>query len=429
MIPATELSNRRKKLLEMMEEDSVAVLYAGVPKNKSADETYPFEVNRNFYYLTGIDQEDSRLILLKSKGELKEYLFVSPYDEKKEKWYGKKLTLSEASHISGVSNVLTTKSFESQLHTFLSGSLDEFSDTKCLYIDLEKELKVAPSTSTNDVKNTLSAAYQEIEFINVYPLITRLRLHKSNREINELRYAIRATRDGLLAAWAKLKPGVYEYEIADEFLRAVNDSSGYQGLAFPTIAASGIHATILHYPTPLAKIEDGDLLLLDLGARCSYYCADVSRTVPANGRFTPLQLKAYNIVLSCNKMVANMAKPGVTIDELQTATKEFLARECVLAGLLEKKEDIEKYYFHGVSHLIGLDTHDPLDDPNSKEYRKMALEPGMVISNEPGLYMADKGIGIRIEDDLLITNDGCEVLTADIIKEPHEIENLLTYGR
>jgi Xaa-Pro aminopeptidase len=168
---------------------------------------------------------------------------------------------------------------------------------------------------------------------------------------------------------------------------------------------------------------------MDLGARCSYYCADVTRTVPVNGKFSSFQRNVYDIVLGCNKMVAAMARPGISINDLQKATVEYLSSECLGKGLISKKDDIINYYFHGVSHFIGLDTHDPYLNPLSKEYKDVPLEPGMIISDEPGLYMADKGIGIRIEDDLLITENGCEVLTKDIVKDPDEIERILASKR
>jgi Xaa-Pro aminopeptidase len=273
---------------------------------------------------------------------------------------------------------------------------------------------------------TLKAAYPGLVFADAYPLITTLRLRKSVREIAELRSAIRSTHLGILAVWAAMKPGAKEYEMSDLFLKTVNDDSGYQGLAFPTIMASGIHGACLHYPTPKDTIKKDDLLLMDLGARCSYYCADVTRTVPVSGKFTEFQKTVYNVVYGCNKMVAAMARPGITINDLQKATVEYLSSECLAKGFIKKKEDIINYYFHGISHFIGLDTHDPYLNAMDKAYKDVPLEPGMIISDEPGLYMEDKGLGIRIEDDLLITEGGCEVLTKDIIKDPADIEKYLS---
>jgi Xaa-Pro aminopeptidase len=180
--------------------------------------------------------------------------------------------------------------------------------------------------------------------------------------------------------------------------------------------ASGIHTTVLHYPTPLDTLKKGDMLQLDLGARNGYYCADVSRAFPVDRKFSDIQKTVYEIVLGCNKVIANYAKPGVTLADLQSVTVEYLASECLAKGIISKKEDIKDIYFHSVSHHIGLDTHDPC------EGKSFPLEEGNVISDEPGLYIAELGFGVRIEDDLLITKNGAEVLTADIIKEVSDIE-------
>jgi Xaa-Pro aminopeptidase len=429
MIPSNEFAGRRQRLFNMMDPGSVLIVFSGVGKVSSADETYPFEVNRNFYYLTGIDQEDSSLLLINSDGELKEYLFISPYDARKEKWYGKRLTPEEAQQISGINNVMVNSSLPAKVDGALNPNFAQYGEMKKVYLDLDREIKIADSTSTHEYQATLKAAYPGLVMADAYPLITTLRLRKSVREIAELRSAIRSTHLGILAVWAAMKEGAKEYEMADLFLKTVNDDSGYQGLAFSTIMASGVHATTLHYPTPKDTIKKGDLLLMDLGARCSYYCADVTRTVPVNGHFDEMQKTVYNIVYGCNKMVAAMARPGITINDLQKATVEYLSSECLAKGFIKKKEDIINYYFHGISHFIGLDTHDPYLNALDKAYKDVPLEPGMIISDEPGLYMEDKGIGIRIEDDLLITEGGCEVLTKDIIKDPAEIERYLASRR
>ena len=357
---------------------------------------------------------------------MKDFLFISPYDERKEKWYGKRLTPEEATKISGIKNVQVIDSLSAKLDEILNPSMYVFGEIKKLYLDLDREIKIGEDTTTLDEKKIAEATYRDVAVSDAYPLITTLRLRKSAREIAELRSAIETTKVGLYSVWSNARPGVHEYELADLFMKVVNDLNGYQGLAFNTIMASGIHATTLHYPKPLGSLSDGDLLLSDLGARNHYYCADVSRTIPVNGKFNELQRTVYEIVLGCNKMIASKAKPGITIASLQEATIDYLATACLAKGFIENKEDISRYYFHGVSHFIGLDTHDPYLSPIRGDYRTIKLEPGMVISDEPGLYMADRGIGIRIEDDLLITNDGCEVLTKNIVKEVEDIENALS---
>ena len=416
MIPAVEYSKRRDRLFANMPNNSALLVFAGKAKSASADETYPFEVNRNFYYLTGIDQEGSSLLLINADGEKKEYLFVDPYNPVKEKWYGKKLTPEEAKELSNVSNVLLTSALTAKLDSVLNEKLAEFGSINTLFLDLEKELKIEEDTFTTDYAESVKAVYPNITVEDCYKMIVRLRMVKSPLEIEEFRKAIQITAMGIRAVMCAQREGVKEYELADLFLHTINDESAYQGLAFPTIMASGIHTTVLHYPTPLDTLKKGDMLQLDLGARYGYYCADVSRALPVDRKFSDIQKTVYEIVLGCNKVIANYAKPGVTLADLQSVTVEYLASECLAKGIISKKEDINNIYFHSVSHHIGLDTHDPCE---GKTY---PLEEGNVISDEPGLYIAELGFGIRIEDDLLITKNGAEVLTADIIKEVADIE-------
>lgn len=422
MIPAKEYIARRERFFSMMERDSAALIYSGVPKVRSADDTYPFEVNRNFYYLTGIDQEDSILFMVNADGERHEFLFVLPYDANKERWYGRRLTLDEAREISGINNVLVNNALNPRIEGAFAENYAQYGELNTLYLDLDDEIKVAANTSTHEIEKIFKEKYPHIKTRDAYPLITTLRLRKSPCEIEEFRKAIATTKLGIMAVISEMRPGVKEYELADLFLKVINDDSGYQGLSFNTIMASGKNAVILHYPKPLSTLEDGDLLMMDLGARCGYYNADVSRTFPISGKFNPTQKALYNIVLGANKLVASMARPGVTVNELQSAVKTYMAEECLAQGFLKDKGEIDSVYYHSVSHLIGLDTHDPYLSPVDRKYKDMPLEPGMVISDEPGLYFANLGIGIRIEDDLLITDEGAEVLTKDIIKEADEIE-------
>lgn len=416
MILANEYAERRARFYDKMEDESLCLLFSGVTKKKSYDEDYPFEVNRNFYYLTGIDQEDSILMLIKTGGERKDYLFISPFDETKEKWYGRRLTPQEAYLASGVRNVLLNSAFSARLDAALNIKGSLFGSLKNVYLDMEKEQKIADEMDIKDQKEALEKAYGPLNFVDAYPILVKLRLKKSDAEIDLLRAAIATTRLGILSVMSEARSGIGEYELASAFLKTCNDDDGNQGLAFNTIMASGANAAILHYPNPLAKVEKGSLILMDLGARNHYYCADVSRTIPSSGRFNPEQRALYEIVLGCNKAVAGFARPGITLRELNSFATEYLASECLAKGFISRKEEISKCYFHSVSHQIGLDTHDPGGN------RDVPLEVGNVISDEPGLYFKEKGIGIRIEDDLLITEDGAEVLTKDIIKEVADIE-------
>ena len=284
-----------------------------------------------------------------------------------------------------------------------------------MYLDLATETKIGEDLFSKEYADSLLGKYPGLSVYPIQPLMIALRSRKSKAEAEAFRAACDTTNLGIRALMAAIRPGVKEYELADVFAHVINDDNGYNGISFNTIIASGPHACTLHYPRPLGECKDGDLVLCDLGARHEGYCADVSRTFPVSGKFTPIQRKIYDIVLAANEMVAQMAAPGRTIAELQAATKNFLATECVAKGLLTKKEDIDLVYYHGISHHIGLDTHDCSD-------RSAPLEEGAIISDEPGLYFSDLGIGVRIEDDLLITKSGCEVLTKDILKDPDALE-------
>ncbi len=421
MISVSEFKERRRKLLDKMEDFSVAVLFAGTSKKQSADDTCPFLANRNFYYLTNIEQENSVLILLKGCGNTKEYLFISEYDEVKEKWYGKRLTTFEAIKLSGIENVLYVNSFDSMFGMILNDKNSSFSNISNIYLDFDSEQKIGNNIFIETYINNLKLNYDTKNFIDIFPLIVRLRMVKSKQEIEEMKEAIAKTNIGLREIMKNLKEDTYEYKYAALFFYTIQDYD-YSPLSFPTICASGVNATCLHYPTPLAKTNKNDLILLDLGAKNNGYCADISRTYPISGKFSELQKTIYSIVLGCNKMVIETIKPGITIRELNDLVIDFLATHCLKANLIKCKEDIKKYYFHNISHHIGLDTHDI-------SFRDLPLEPGNIISDEPGLYFKELGIGVRIEDDILVTEEGSFNLSGNIIKEISEIEKFISRNK
>ncbi|MFA7032797.1 MAG: M24 family metallopeptidase, partial [Bacilli bacterium] len=247
-------------------------------------------------------------------------------------------------------------------------------------------------------------------------IITELRMVKSSDEIGELLSAINATNNGISQLISVIKPGLLEKKIGDafEFFGRQHD---YRQLSFPTIVASGKNATCLHYPTQNDVTKEGDLILFDLGYKNNGYCADISRTFPVNGVFSGLQREVYQAVLNCNKAVIEHIRAGMTIKDLQEFTRNYLKKECVRLKLLTEDEDVVKYYFHNISHHLGLDTHDCSN-------RELPLQNGNVITVEPGLYLADKGFGVRIEDDVLICNGRGECLSKGIVKEIKDIERL-----
>ena len=413
-----ELETRRKKVFDQMKDNSIAIFFSGVSKITSEDEYYPFVVNKNFFYLTNIKQEHSALLFIKGIGERKVYLFIDPYSELKEKWTGKRLTVDNALAISDIKNIYTTDNFETMLQLALANDNNQYGDIDCIYLDLgSPEQKLKEDFFMKDLYTKLKVEYMDKEIVDIYPIMRDIRMVKSNYEIDCLMKAIERTNNGISYLLGKLEPGMMEYELADMF-EMYGRAHDRTTLAFDTIVATGKNATCLHYPTQNDTIKEDDLILFDLGYNFEEYSADISRTFPVNGKFTGIQKIIYEAVLNCNKAVIAYAKPGLTLKDLQQFASDFLKKECVRLKLMDESEDIRNYYYHSVSHHLGLDTHDIAD-------REKPLEKGNVITVEPGLYFAKYNTGVRIEDDVLITLDGAVVLSKNIVKEIYEIESLM----
>ncbi len=419
----SEFKSRREKLFELLPDHSVALVYAGTGKIRSEDENYPFLANRHFFYLTGIEQENSILMLVKCPGERKEYLFLDEYNALKERWTGKRLKYDEASDIAQIKNVYANNNFETMLDMALSSNNNTYGVISTLYIDLSDELKIGNNLSTQLYQQQLKEKYPNIEIRNIYQLITSLRLVKSEEEVNNLIEAINCTNLGINDLLMNLHSGVSEHELSDRF-EFYGKTHGRRSLSFETIVGSGVNSTTLHHPIAQQTrlIEGDDIVLFDLGYKFKGYCADISRTFPVSGTFSPLQKNIYEAVLNCNKAVINFVKPGLCIKDLQEYTINFLKEECLKRKLISNPDDIYKVYIHNVSHFLGLDTHDVGDRANK-------LVPGNVITVEPGLYFVDLGIGVRIEDDVLVTKNGGVCLSKGIKKEVSDIERMLRSRR
>ncbi|RAO99568.1 peptidase M24 [Petrotoga sp. 9PW.55.5.1] len=403
---------RREKIFETIEEDSILILYSGQSSVKSGDETYNFTPDRNFYYFTNLDIEKSFFVIQKSESKYEEKLFIQRTNPQLARWVGENPSKEHCSQISGikVGDILYLDEFEGYLENVLSRT-----NIENIYLYLKKpilqkesmELKIA-----QEIQNKLP-------FLNVKDIskkISELRIIKDEEEINNIKKAIEITKEGIMNLITNSKPGMYEYELEAYFDFTLR-KKGVKDFAFKPIVASGKNSTILHYSSNNSQTQEGDLVLLDLGAQYNYYSGDISRTFPINGKFTERQKEIYSIVLSTMKKVESSAKPGITLFELNEIAKKSLSEECKKIGLITSEEELQKYYFHSVSHFLGLDTHDVGN-------KHILLKPGMVITNEPGLYIEEEEIGIRIEDDLLITEGGCENLSKDVPKEIEEIESL-----
>ena len=403
-------SERRKRLLEKTEGNCMVLLFSGKAPLRSADENYPFCVDRSFYYLTGLDAEEMVLVLSRIKGKYDENIFILPYDEYLAKWVGGRMLAEEVTKISGIKKVNDAD----ELDDHVSSMLERNNDLK-VYIDLQQHSLELCDTVAGRYANELKVNRPDTVIADLFPLLSEMRLVKDESEIECLKKAIHITNLGLQEMMRNIKPGMNEMAMEGLFDYVLRQNVCRIN-SFPTIAASGKRATILHYEDNDQIMEDGELFLCDLGATYGFYCADISRTFPANGRFTERQREIYELVLEAQRIVKENARPGVTTKQLNGMVMDFYRKELPKHGL---KKDVSEYYYHSCSHHLGLDTHD-IDEGKGKP-----LEVGNVITDEPGLYIEDEGIGIRIEDDLLITEDGATVLSEEIIKDPDEIEEFM----
>jgi len=409
--------NNRNKYLSSVAENSVTILFSGNAYQRSADQDYPFSVNKNFYYLTGINQENVILVLVKGFNGTKEYLLIEENDEVMAKWVGMKLTKDEAKEISGIENILYLSSFESLLFSLFNSSRKSFEAVESIYLDLERRNNNDYSTKALRFSKEFKEKYPEINIKNAYLNIVSLRMIKSEEEIAKIQESIDVTKGALENVMKNIKPGLYEYQV-ETYYDSYIKFHGQKEKSFETICATGKNATILHYVNNNSIIQDNDLVLFDLGCCTDYYISDISRTYPANGKFTERQKQIYEIVLNCNKKCIEFLKPGLTWDEYNKYANSLLIEGLKNIGLIKEDKELIKYYWHSIGHSIGLDTHDP-------DVRVKKFEEGMLMTVEPGLYLEDEGIGIRIEDNILITKDGCVNLSKDIIKEIDDIEKFM----
>ena len=404
----------RNRFMNKVENNSIVILFAGNAPKKTGDELYRFTPNRNFYYLTGIDEEEHVVVLSKFKDIINEKLFLKEIDLSEEMWNGKTLRDNEGIDISGIEDTVYMKEFASYINRLINGA-EEIN----LYLDLDRESINEDDSKANEFARNMKNKYPQIVIKNLSSKITPLRMIKSKEEIAEMRKAIEITIDGVEALMKNSKVGMKEYEL-EAYFDFICKTKGSKDFAFNTIAAAGKNATTLHYVENNSELKNDDLILFDLGAQWNYYNADITRTFPINGKFTPRQKEVYEAVLRVNKAVISKLKPGVDYKELNSWATELIAEECIKLGIIKEKDEVRKYYWHSIGHNLGLDTHDV--EPQGRNF---IFEEGMVFTVEPGIYIEEEEIGIRIEDDILITKDGCEVLTKNMIKEVEEIEHFM----
>ncbi|NLW69805.1 MAG: M24 family metallopeptidase [Eubacteriaceae bacterium] len=400
---------RRKKYQDAMKDNSMAFLYSGDEAESSHDECFAFEVYRNFYYLTGVDTPKAIYLVFKVAGVVSETLLMHTPTEHEQRWSGIKFDIDELKEKTGISAIRPLEDWEDVVSRGLFGS-----GVKDCYMDMARWRMSYPYNGEQKLAHQLLKAYPYLTMHNSYETVAQMRTVKTPEEIAAHRKACLITEQAVKNMLDNIKPGMMEYEV-EAYYDFVLKSNEVMTPAFPTIAAGGINACYMHYMRNNSRLADGDMILFDLGARWDYYCADVSRTYPVNGKFTARQKELYNVVLAGLNAALEATKPGQPKDELQNISKQVMAQELMKLKMIETPEEISKYYFHGSGHFIGLDTHDV-------GANGMTLAKDMVFTLEPGLYFDDEKIGIRIEDTILITEDGKEVLSGGIPKTVEEIE-------
>lgn len=419
---STNLKERRKALVNKMVDNSVLIVHSGYQVFRSNDATYDFFVNNNFYYLTNIDQANVILMIGKSNEEYFEKLFIEKIDEEKARWLGATKTFEEASILSQMElkNIIDINFYENYLNSLFQPGRYGLHDAKEIYLDLEYHHLPLYNTFAKNEALKLRDRFPFIKINNCYDMIINLRMCKDESEVSLIKESISTTKNAI-------------YEVMKHHQELKNESlaMAYHDFilikegkpkSFNDIIACHHNATVLHYDQNSSDIPEDALLLMDVGCYTNHYSSDITRTIPVSGTFTPRQKEVYEVVLDVNKKCIAFAKPGLSWKQLNDYANNLLVEGLIKLGKISDASELRKYYFHSIGHSLGLDVHDP--SPASK-----GIETGMVITIEPGLYIPEENIGIRIEDDILITNDGAIVLSNDIIKEVEDIEKFMKHNK
>jgi Xaa-Pro aminopeptidase len=388
------------------------LFFSGESVRKTADEDFPFFANRNFLYLTGIQQEQSALLLQKKGDLIRERLFVSKPDLEREIWTGRRLTDTEINEISGVEAVDDINNLSRALEELFS-----FLNFTTLWLCFDALAPERAFDIEREFAKRTRRRHPHIVIRNSYPLLAALRKIKAPEEIDAIRKAMQITEAGIRRMMRVAKPGMMEYQLEAEFNSELA-AHGQRRTAFPSIIAGGERIFYLHYANPMSALADGELILSDVGAAYDEYGTDISRVFPANGHFNERQAQLYRIAYDANRAVMSQVRPGVAFPLLPRTCREASFEGLKALGLLDDFADIGRYVWHGPTHHIGLNTHDVggYDEP---------MMENMVFTVDAGIYVREWGIGLRIEDNVLVTADGCENLSAAIPATIEEIESIM----
>lgn len=413
----------RKRFAALLQGNALAIINSNDEMPRSADQNFPFRQNSDLFYLTGIDQEQTALVVFPNSpiADHKEVLFIRRTNEHIAVWEGHKYTKEEARATSGIQTIYWYDEFYAVMHKLIIAA-------NTIYFNTNENNRFTTEVEYRDLRllKELKNRYPAHQYERTAPLLTSLREIKSDIEVEVIKHACSITEKAFRKVLAFTKPGVMEYEIEAEIIAEFirNRATGH---AYSPIIASGANACVLHYNANNQECKDGDLILMDFGCEYGNYASDLTRTIPASGKFSPRQKDVYNAVLRVMKKAKQMLVPGNTFAEYNKAVGKAMEEELIGLGLLKghevEKQDpaaplYKKYFMHGTSHFMGLDVHD------NGNYNQ-PFKAGMVFTCEPGIYIPEESIGIRIENDILVTDSGPVDLMATIPIEVDEIEALM----
>ena len=415
--------NNRKNYLDKVNQNSTSVFVSNEFMPTNADETLHFVQNTNLLYLTGIDQEETFLILAPNfpDKKMREILFIKETSEEISIWEGNKLTKKEAQEISGIKTVMWNDTFENILNLILAESNE-------IYLDKNEHIRSSTKIQTPQDRFILDIQrrYSSYKIKRSYPILSDLRMIKDKTEINLIQMACDITEKGFRRILRYVEPGIWEFDIEAEFIHEFIKNRS-KGFAYQPIIATGINACSLHYNENKTKCKSGELILMDVAAEYANYKSDMTRTIPVNGKFTNRQLEVYNAVLNVKNEATNILRPGISINDYHKEVGKIMESELIKIKLIDKvdikNQDpknplFKKYFMHGTSHHIGLDVHDV-----GNFY--VDLKPGNVFTVEPGIYIREENIGVRLEDNILVGDNDNINLMENIPILPDEIEDIM----
>ena len=424
-------SERRDHLADKVLEDSAIIVSAASVKSRISDTEYSYRQDSNFYYLSGYEEPESLILIRPNQDKERFIIFCRDRDPLREQWDGFRTGQEGVIQDYGADAAYSINSIDEIMPKLLEGA-------KNIYFSMSAPCGVDAKISSwvEDIrKNTRSGAEPPHNLLSLDSILHEMRLIKEGDEMDLMKKAANITTEAHIRAMQSVRPGMYEYQLEAEYLYAFN-KNGARSPAYNSIVGGGNNSCILHYVENNAELQDGDLVLVDAGCEYQYYASDVTRTFPVNGKFSPEQREIYSIVLEAHKQSMEQAKPGNKWNLMHEKSVEVIVEGLLSIGLLQGSRDeiidkgeYSKFYMHRIGHWLGMDVHDVGSYKQDGDWRP--LEEGMVMTVEPGIYILDsmegvddkwKGIGVRIEDDIAITESGFEILTPDVPRTIEEVE-------